>query len=444
MAEKEKFIYGYHEEGFNIPGCIANGISKEIAEKIYDQMIDFAKYAFNKSHAACYAAIAMQTAYLKANYPLEFASGLLTSVMDKTDKLAVYINEYRKKGLKILPPDINSSGMSFTTKDDSILYGLLSIKNIGRDALQEILNERESGGPYKDFVDFFQRNPGVNKRIAEYLIKSGAMDFSGLNRRTMEESFKDIISSLKKKAVEQIPGQMSLFDLCPEKPYSITPLPEYDSLVVLKKEKEATGFYISSHPMDKYKRFVETRHLTMSSAFIPDENGEVSIPAESFVTIAGILTSIKPFYTKASQELMAFVTLEDQTGSVDVVVFPRTMEKYGGMLHEDGLYCVRGTVKEHNGRVNVAANVIYEMESLPKDIYVYFPSYQDYLMNKNSLEIFAKNNEGRDAAIVPFIADSKGFLPPLRRHIKGDSTCISNAELYFGNAVRCVDTMFWN
>ena len=374
MSEREKFIHGYHEEGFDIPGCVANGISEEIAEQIYDMMIDFAKYAFNKSHAACYAAIAMQTAYLKANYPLEFASGLLTSVMDDTDKLSMYAGDYKRKGLKIMPPNINSSEMTFTVNGDSLCYGLLSIKGIGQDALNEIFEERKKG-PFKDFIDFIKRNPSCNKRVAEALIESGALDIDGqYTRRCMLSNVERILSGLKKEAASQISGQLSfadVFDTNRKDDYSFTVIntSEFPVMEKLQREKKSTGSYISMHPMEMYADYIENHGLFTTDLFRETEDG-YRVNDGILVKAAGIVTAVKKIFTK-SNRMMAFVTIEDQYGSVQVIVFPDRYETYGPLVKEGTMMAVSGKVSiDESKGLSILADRIIDLENMPLDAYV--------------------------------------------------------------------------
>ena len=361
-AEKAKFIYGYHEEGFDIPGCIANGIPKETAEEIFAQMVDFAKYAFNKSHAAAYAAIAMQTAYLKAHYPLEFASGLFSSVMDKTEMLANYVNDFSHKGMKILPPDINSSNLDFTVKDDAICYGLLSIKNVGKDVLNDILQEREANGPYVGFVNFLERNTNINKRVIEGLISVGAFDCFGYTRSSMLSSFETILNQMKKDKKNQCDGQVSLFDLVeePSVQYNIPDLPEMTQKELLEKEKNAAGFYISAHPLDEFYLYLRKMNA-VSINQIFDEDGGCNFRVNDIVYTAGVITRVKTVFTKKDSKLMAFLTIEDKMSSTDVVVFPRTFETFKDKIKTDMLVMIKGQIKEKDGKYSIAVDEISDL-----------------------------------------------------------------------------------
>ena len=368
--EKEKFIYGYHKDGLDIPGCIHNGISKEIAETIYGQMIDFAKYAFNKSHAAAYAAISMQTAYLKAHYPLEFAAGLLTSVMDDPKKLPVYINEYRNKGYEILPPDVNGSEKTFTPVGGSLCYGLLSIKGVGNSPIDFVLKERQEHGPFKSYTDYLQRCYTCGKKVTEGFIKSGALDFTGLNRKTMLLNMDEIIKSYKKKEKEQMKGQMSLMEFLSDNSEEknvfendhITKYPEFDNIVKLKMEKEATGLYVSGHPLDQYRDICDRFNVVTSNWLtVDDETGECMIPSGEPVTVAGVITDVHIVYTKKDQKPMSIITVEDQVGSMKVVMFPECYNAFGKIASEDATVIIHGTVKTDDRGVSVFATYLFDI-----------------------------------------------------------------------------------
>ena len=383
MAEREKFIHGYHEEGFNIPGCVANGIPEDVAAAIYDQMIDFAKYAFNKSHAAAYAAISMQTAYLKAHYPLEFASGLLTSVMDKTEKLAIYVNEYKKKGHKIMPPDVNTSELNFTVSGDSILYGLASIKGIGKGVAQEIIQEREDSGKYSGFSDFLKRNCETNRKVVESIIKAGALDFTGYTRKTMLLQFEPIMQKYKEDKRRQIPGQMSLadfFQIGSAEYNSLEPTviryDEFPDDELLRLEKEAAGFYISKHPMDVYEKYLASHNIVKSSAFLQNEDGSYNVVDGGIVSVAGIITNVRVITTK-KQELMAFVSIEDQIGPMEIVVFPSAYSSCN-FLEIDKKVLVNGKISINDKGLSIIADNIVSMDVVPKDVWIMFPNMNEY------------------------------------------------------------------
>lgn len=383
MAEKEKFIHGYHENGVDIPGCIANGISEQDAETIYGQMVDFAKYAFNKSHAACYAAISMETAYLKAHYPVEFAAGLLTSVMDKTEKLAAYTAEFRKKGIHILNPDINSSEVSFSVSGSDILYGLASIKNAGTDIVKQIVDERKRHGDYESMSDFVKRNPGANKRTIESFIKAGAFDFLKKTRRSMLAGFGQIVDSVQNDARTNIPGQMSIFDLFSNDKESMEmfgsdhfpDLPEMDDMEMLRMEKQAAGFYLTAHPVEKFTGFLSRRNVLTSKAFTPDEDGNIHVRDKQNVTVAGLVTDCRTVFTKKDNRPMAFITLEDPYGTISAVAFPGTFEENSELLVNDAILIINGRVNIRDGSLSVVGEQFGDLTKEGMDLCVRFSSY---------------------------------------------------------------------
>ena len=356
--ERQNFIYGNEEE--NVPGCVANGIPAETASAIYDTMMDFAKYAFNKSHAACYAYVAFQTAYLKKYYPVEFMAALMTSVMDNVSKVSQYIFASRQMGIEILSPDINLGEGNFTAGDNAIRYGLSAIKSLGRPVIEAVVAERQAHGIYRDLRDFITRLSGreVNKRTIESLIKSGAFDSFGLNRRQMMLVYSDVMEHVAHERKESVSGQMSLFDMFePEdKPDEIIvpDVPEYSRDEVLVMEKEVLGVYISGHPLDEYKALWEKNITNMCSDFErDDETGQAKVNDAEKVIAGGIISGIKVKMTRNGKS-MAYFDLDDLGGHVEVVVFPRPYMDYRKDITEDNKVFVCGTVDlrdEENGKL---------------------------------------------------------------------------------------------
>ena len=414
--EETNFVYGSEELG--IPGCISNGIPEDIAHEIYGQMKSFAQYAFNKSHAAAYAAIAMQTAYLKANYPLEFAAGLLTSVMDKTDKLVLYKADYDKRGLKIQKPDINTSGTTFTVSNESLLYGLASIKGAGEEDVQAIIDEREKNGPYKSFSEFLKRNYKLSSRVVEALIKAGAMDSisikDGITRRAMIVSYKAVLDSYRKEEKEQIPGQMSLFDLPMfqgegEEMSGLIPIakfPEYDNREIYKMEKEATGFYISGHPLDEYKEHMQ-EHGCVSLLDLQEESPLLE-GADKYLVIAGMVTQKKVVFTKRDKKPMAFVTISDRDASVDVTVFPDKYESMGYLFSEDSPIMANIQIKhsqEHG--TSIILSDAMDLSEKGMNIWIRFDTAQNYAGSLKTLDAILDRGKGGINDIVIYQGDTK-------------------------------------
>ena len=346
-AERQNFVYGNEEQG--IKGCIANGISEQAANQIYDSMVDFAKYAFNKSHAAAYAVVAYQTAYLKYYYPVEFMAALMTSVIDNTRKVAEYIYSCRQMGIKVLSPDINEGEGRFLATKDGIRYGMYAIKSIGRQVIDIILAEREANGKYITLSDFLSRVAGreVNKRAVENLIKAGACDGLDGNRQQMLLVYNTLIDNLNQEKKNSLAGQMSLFDLVSEeekKAYEVRfpNVEEYTKEIKLGFEKEVLGIYLSGHPLEEYEEKWRKNISAVTADFMLDEEtNAVKIKDNQSVVIGGIITEKTIKYTKQNKA-MAFITVEDLFGTVEVIIFPRDYEKYSRYLNEDEKVFVAG------------------------------------------------------------------------------------------------------
>lgn len=353
--ERRNFIYGNPEEG--VPGCIANGISEQTASRIYDSMLDFAKYAFNKSHAAAYAIVSYQTAWLKYYYPVEYMAALMTSVIDNPGKVADYILTCRHMGIQILPPDINKSEGKFSVSDGKIRYGLTAIKSIGKPVMSAVEAERSAHGPYKSLRDFCERlsNKEVNKRTLESFIKSGAFDGMGANRHQMLIVYSQIIDQVQQQKKNSMSGQMSLFDLMSDDERltfeTVLPdVPEFPKADLLAFEKEVLGIYISGHPLQDYEEKWR-RNITATSAdFQPDdETGSPRVVDGSRATLGGIVTKKVIKYTRQNQ-IMAFITLEDLLGTAEIIVFPRDYEKYSSSLEEGEKLFISGRVSVEEDR----------------------------------------------------------------------------------------------
>lgn len=358
-AERQNFVYGNEEQG--IKGCIANGISEQAANQIYDSMVDFAKYAFNKSHAAAYAVVAYQTAYLKYYYPVEFMAALMTSVIDNTRKVAEYIYSCRQMGIKVLSPDINEGEGRFLATKDGIRYGMYAIKSIGRQVIDIILAEREANGKYTTLSDFLSRVAGreVNKRAVENLIKAGACDGLDGNRQQMLLVYNTLIDNLNQEKKNSLAGQMSLFDLVSEeekKAYEVRfpNVEEYTKEIKLGFEKEVLGIYLSGHPLEEYEEKWRKNISAVTADFMLDEEtNAVKIKDNQSVVIGGIITEKTIKYTKQNKA-MAFITVEDLFGTVEVIIFPRDYEKYSRYLNEDEKVFVAGHAnveEDKNGKL---------------------------------------------------------------------------------------------
>ena len=391
-AEREHFVHGCTEPGKECAGCVKNGIPEAVANQIYDDMISFASYAFNKSHAACYAYVAFQTAYLKCHYPHEFMAALLTSVLDNTSKVIEYTSECQRLGIKVLPPDINVSRGGFTVDGDSIRFGLNAVKSVGRNLIDSVVKERKNR-PYRSLYDFCKRLHGneLNRRALENLIKAGSFDALEPSRRAMIDSAEGILKSVETDARQNLEGQMDLFGMMggeqeqAASDYKIPNTPEYPAGDLLKMEKEVSGLYLSGHPLDAYRAQISQ----ISTCTIADLQGE---DAKRFdnqnVTILCTVVKNKIMTTK-SNTLMAFTTVEDLTGTMELLIFPRVLAECRAALQENAVVVA-------NGRVSVkeeeAARLIVEGV---QPIEHYDPSQS---FGKNRVEKVRRETAGGEAA----------------------------------------------
>nr|WP_302597888.1 DNA polymerase III subunit alpha [uncultured Cellulosilyticum sp.] len=355
--EREIFLHG---DGDTVPGCVANGIPEEVANQIFDEMVDFAKYAFNKSHAAAYAVVAYQTAYLKTYYKVEFMAALMTSVMDNSSKITGYIDTCRKMDIKVLPPDINEGHAFFDAKDGHIIYGLAAIKNVGKNMIDRIVEEREKGGSFKSLTDFYNRmeSKDTNKRSIESLILAGAFDKLGGKRSQYMAVYKQIANGINLSRKNNISGQMDFFGLggneAVEDKDHLPDIPEFDSKDLLNYEKDVMGIYLSGHPLDKVRETLETYTNFKSNQLIIREDEEDNVEDGQAVTVGGILVEKKVIFTKMNKK-MAFLTLEDTVGTMEVIVFPNLYEKFA-RINEERVFVVKGrvSIKEETNAVILA------------------------------------------------------------------------------------------
>lgn len=366
--EKTHFIYG--DESLGIKGCVNNGISEELAENIWSQMEDFAKYAFNKSHAAAYAAISMQTAYLKANFPHEFAVGLLTSVMDDSDKLMKYISSFRQIGINVLPPDVTKSeyGFSIEGKNEDIRFGLFAVKGVGKETAKKIPEERKKG-QYKDFEDFVSRHIDFNKTAFENLAKCGAFSSFGYNRRTLCENIPELIKNIKKDNELKDENQLTLFDFGVEEvnlSYDIKEYPEYNFLEQCRNEKDATGMYISGHPTS----YIEKIAKSHGSVDIYDIVSEDSLyKTNDVVSIGAVITSISRKITKNGNP-MFILQVEDVTGSISILMFEKTIHQYSSELKEDGLVFITGRIRGEGEDSSIIMTSMHQLHDTPVVLWI--------------------------------------------------------------------------
>ena len=347
MSKKKHDVMEKEREAF-VSGAVGNGVPEKVANEIFDEMSSFASYAFNKSHAAAYAFVSYQTAYLKCHYPKAFMAALLTSVLENTDKVIEYIGECSRLGIKVLPPDVNASQEGFTVDGDHIRFGLLAVKNIGRGLIRELIAHREQDGPFESFSDFCERMYGreMNKRALESLIKSGALDCVCKNRRQMLEGYERILADVEAEQKQLLSGQTSFFDtpgLAPKSHDQLPAVEEFPPQELLSMEKETTGLYISGHPMARFAQMISRYQCTAIADIVSAEERGSGIQDGVSVRVAAIVNSRRLKSTR-SGETMAFVRLEDQSGGMEMLVFPKVLVQYASRLAEGAVVLIRGRV----------------------------------------------------------------------------------------------------
>ena len=430
VMEKERanFIYGNEEEG--VPGCVANGISEEVASQIYDDMMDFAKYAFNKSHAACYAVVAYQTAYLKYYYPVEFMAALMTSVIDNSGKVAEYIMTCRSMGIRILPPDINQGESGFSVRDKSIRYALTAIKSVGRPVIESVVEERRIRGPFTNLKDFITRmaDKDVNKKAIENFIKAGAFDSLPGTRKQFMSAYVQIMDHIVHDRKNNMAGQISLFDIVSEEEkeefdVKLPDVGEYSKEMLLAFEKEVLGVYISGHPLEEWEELWKKGITNTTADFaLDEENKETVVKDNATAIIGGLIADKKIKYTK-NDKIMAFLQVEDLLGSVEVIVFPRDYEKNSTKLLEDNKVFIRGRVSlEEDRDGKLICEKITAFDEIPKKLWVKFATMEAYERQIEGLLSILSDSDGNDSVIL-YIEDQKVMkkLPP-NRNVRADET----------------------
>ena len=432
--EREIFVNGKLDENGNveIPGCVRNGIDEVSANKIFDEMSEFAKYAFNKSHAACYAVVAYQTAYLKTYYPAEFMAAMLNSFLGNLDKIPMYVDECRKIGVEILKPDINKSFTKFTVEGNKIRFGLGSIKNVGISAVDSITSERSKNGDFVDFGDFCERIYGesVNKKCIESLIKAGAFDIFGKTRSTLIASFETILDTVGYSKSKGNENQVSMFDLYTDDvlqkiKYEYIELPEYDYKEFLSIEKEMLGIYISGHPLENYKKLISEKtdfNSLIVQKFYNQENtdSEDIIEDNKMVKIAGIITAVKKKYTK-NNKIMAFITIEDLYGSLEMVVFDSVYSRFSNLLYDENIILVNARVSVRSDQdLSIVVNSVSELKN-EKDRYIDIEVYKLSDSQKNELRKWIVENRKNDGDVEIFVLNGENQL-----HLSCGKVCINN------------------
>ena len=403
--ERQNFVYGNEEEG--VRGCVANGIGENVANQIYDDMTDFAKYAFNKSHAAAYAVVAYQTAWLKYYYPREFMAALMTSVMDNVTKVSEYILACRNMGISILPPDINEGYGGFSVSGNSIRYGLSAIKSVGRSVVNMIILEREEHGPFSTLEDFISRmsNKEVNKRTLESFIKSGALDSLPGTRKQKTIVAPDLLESKAKEKKSAMEGQMSFFDFVGEEEksdFQITfpNVGEFEKEELLAYEKETLGIYVSGHPMEEYQELWQKNVTARTSDFIVDEDGNTIVEDNSIVVVGGMITAKKVKTTKNNQ-LMAFVSLEDMVGTIEALIFPKVYEKHKQHLVEDSKVFLRGRASIGDDPVGkLVCEEVIPFSEIPRELWIQFQDQAEYSEKMDAVMAELRNSEGKDRVVM--------------------------------------------
>ncbi len=444
--ERKNFVYGNPGEG--IPGCVANGIHEQTADKIFDEMIDFAKYAFNKSHAAAYAVVAYQTAYLKYYYPVEYMAALMTSVQDHVTKVSEYIQTCRKMGILILPPDINEGESGFSVSDGQIRYGLSAIKSVGRPLIAAALKERQANGKFTSLKDFLTRMSSgeLNKRAVENFIKAGAFDGMKGTRKQKMFSYIGMMDDINREKKESMAGQMSLFDLVsPEERREYeTAMPdvgEYDKETLLGFEKEVLGVYISGHPLEEYEgRWRKNITATTADFLLEEETGETKVKDGESVTVGGMIVNKTIKYTRTNQT-MAFLTIEDLLGTVEVVVFPRDYLKNQTLMQEEAKVFIRGRAnveEEKNGKV--ICEKVYAFDDAKQELWIQFLDKEQFASREEELYRLLADSDGEDAVVVYLSAEKAMKRLPPSRNIKIDAGLLESLSGCFGeNNIKVVE-----
>ena len=439
QKERQIFVYGDEENG--VPGCIKNGIDEKTANKIYDEMIDFAKYAFNKSHAAAYAVVSYQTAYLKYYYPVEYMAALMTSVIENPSKVAEYIYACWQMNIQILSPDINRGIGNFSVDGNDIRYGLAAIKSIGRPVIAAIIEDRDEFGPFKNLEDFISRmsvKDGLNKRAIEHLIKSGALDCLGGTRKQFMSIYVQIVDHVNQEKKYAMTGQMTLFDMVGEEEkeqfeIKLPDVGEYSKENLLAFEKEVLGVYLSGHPLQEYEDKWRKSISATTLDFQPDEEtGRAKVHDGTREIVGGMITAKTIKHTKTNQ-MMAFLSLEDLVGTVEVIVFPRDYEKNREYLEIDKKIFVKGRVSEEEERPSkLICETIIPFEQTKKELWVQFSDKEDFLRNEHILYGYLADSEGDDEVVIYCQKERAIKRLPRNRNIRIGQEVLSRLMNHYG------------
>lgn len=437
-AERQSFVYGDSERG--IRGCVANGIDEKAANSIYDSMVDFAKYAFNKSHAAAYAVISVQTAWLKFYYPVEFMAALMTSVIDNSAKAAEYLLHCKELGISVLPPDINVGQGEFTAEGNAVRYGLYAIKSLGRPVIDSIIGERKKGGSYRTLQDFIERTVqrDINKRAIENLIKAGACDGLDGNRHQMSIVYTSIVDDVVRRKKTGLEGQMSLFDFVGEedkKDYEVhyPNVEEFPKEVLLGFEKEVLGIYLSGHPLEDYLGKMKKNVTANAADFVrEEESGTIRVTDNMHVVVGGMIAAKTVKYTRNNQA-MAFLTVEDLTGSVEIIVFPKDYERYNRFLNdEEKIFVVGHATVEEEQDGKVICERIVPFDDTRKELWLQFPTKSDFAEKEQQVYDILRDSDGNDEVVI-YISDVKAFKRlPRNRAVGTNSVLLARLTEFLG------------
>ena len=441
VMEKERKIFIYGDEETGVPGCIKNGIDEQTANKIYDEMIDFAKYAFNKSHAAAYAVVSYQTAWLKYYFPVEYMAALMTSVIDNPSKVSEYIYACRQMNIKILPPDINKGEANFSVDGGDIRYGLAAIKSIGRPVIKAIVEDREELGVFQNLEDFITRLSAkniLNKRTIENLIKAGALDTLGGTRKQFMSIYVQIVDHVTQEKKNSMVGQMTLFDLVSEDQKEefqirMPDVGEYSKETLLAFEKEVLGIYVSGHPLEAYEeKWKKSISATTADFQLDEETGHTKVHDGAKEIIGGMITEKTIKHTKTNQ-MMAFITIEDLLGTVEVVVFPRDYEKNRDYLEVDSKVFVRGRVSEEDDKPSkLICKKIIPFEQTKKELWIQFPDKETFLDQEQIVYGYLADSDGNDEVVIYCAKERVVKRLPKNRNIGINEQILSRLMNHFG------------
>jgi DNA polymerase-3 subunit alpha len=416
--ERESFLHGDPARG--ITGCVANGVDESAAQAIYDEMYDFANYAFNKAHSVAYAVVAYQTAWFKCRHPKEYMAALLTSVLDSTEKVAEYIAECRDMGIPLLPPDVNQSGADFTVVEEGIRFGLVALKGVGRNFIANLLSEREKNGPFAGFMDFCDRlfDQDMNRRMLESLIKSGAFDAMGCRRSQLMQIYGQVLDGIAAARKRNLEGQLDLFgggeeESAPLPDLVLPDLPEYTPQELMTMEKETTGLYLSGHPMDQYRELAKRFGAVTIGSILSDfarEEGPQAYRDDQRVSIAGVISSYRTRTTR-NNTLMAYVMLEDDTASMELICFSRALNECGGYIRENSAILAAGKISVRDDKEpQLMVDSIHPLSNLEEaagggqTLYLRLPSREDPRLRKVRLALSFFPGESQ---VVLYFADCK-------------------------------------